>query len=206
MAKGIIGKKLGMTQYFREDGSVVPVTVVEAGPCVVVQKKTRDHDGYSSLQLGFEDINLDKLNKPERGHFENHGIEPKKHLQEFRNIDEDYEEGDTVDVRVFNEGELVHVTGVSKGKGFSGNIKRWNHGTGPKTHGSHFHRAPGAIGSVDAARVFKGQKMPGRMGKDQVTIKNLEIVNVDEERNLLLIKGSVPGPDKGILTIKSAGA
>ncbi|MFW6238866.1 MAG: 50S ribosomal protein L3 [Halanaerobiales bacterium] len=206
MAKGIIGKKLGMTQFFQEDGSVVPVTVVEAGPCVVVQKKSEKKDGYNSLQLGFEDVSKDKLNKPERGHFTSRGVKPKKHLQEFRNIEGDYEEGDQLDVSLFEAGELVDVTGISKGKGFSGNVKRWNHGTGPKTHGSHFHRAPGSIGSVDAARVFKGQKLPGRMGNDQVTIKNLEIVNIDKERNLLLIKGSVPGPDEGILTIKSKEA
>ena len=203
MAKGIIGKKIGMTQYFQEDGTVVPVTVVQAGPCVVVQKKNEEKDGYNSVQLGYENINEDNLNKPERGHFKSRDVKPKKHLKEFKNIADEYDEGDEVDVSQFEQGDIVDIIGVSKGKGFSGNVKRWNHGTGPKTHGSHFHRAPGSIGSVDAARVFKGQKMPGRMGEDKVTIKNLKIVEVDEDRNVLLVKGSVPGPKKGILTIKS---
>ncbi len=206
MTKGIIGKKMGMTQIFQDDGTVVSVTVVEAGPCVVTQKKTEARDGYSSIQMGFEDVDEHKLNGPDRGHFESKGIKPKKHLKEIRNFAADVEEGDEISVSLFEEGETVNVTGISKGKGFTGNIKRWNHQTGPKTHGSHFHRAPGSIGAVDASRVFKGQKMPGRMGRDQVTIKNLKIVKIDEERNLLLIKGSVPGPDKGILTIRSVNA
>lgn len=206
VAKGIVGKKMGMTQYFKDDGSVVPVTVVEAGPCVVTQKRTKSEDGYNAIQLGFEDVDENKLNKPEQGHFESKGIKPKKHLKEIRDFSEDVDEGDEISVTLFEEGEIIDVTGISKGKGFAGNIKRWNHNTGPKTHGSHFHRAPGSIGAVDAARVFKGQKMPGRMGRDQVTIKNLQIVKVDEERNLLLVKGSVPGPDKSILMIKSVDA
>lgn len=204
MAKGIIGKKMGMTQIFKDDGTVVPVTVIKAGPCVVTQKKTRERDGYQAIQLGFEDIDEYKLTKPEAGHFNRAGVSPKKHVKELRNLDQDLEEGDEVTVSQFEEGELVDVTGITKGKGFTGNIKRWNHATGPKTHGSHFHRAPGSIGSVDGARVFKGQKMPGRKGRDQVTIKNLEVARVDEERQLLMIKGSVPGSNKGILTIKTA--
>ncbi len=203
LGKGIIGKKLGMTQIFQDDGTVVPVTVIKAGPCAVVQKKTVEKDGYNSLQLGFEDIKESKLNKPLKGHFEKQGVEPKKHLKEFTNISDDLDQGSEVTVEKFEEGELVDVTGISKGKGFAGNIKRWGHNTGPKTHGSHFHRAPGSIGSVDASRVFKGQKLPGRMGADQVTVKNLEVVKIDKENDLLMLKGSVPGPKKGILKIKT---
>ncbi len=201
MAKGIIGRKLGMTQIFADDGTVIPVTVIKAGPCTVIQKKTRGRDGYDAVQLGFEDIKPGKLNKPDRGHFEKNGVKPKKHLKEFRNFSEELEEGNEITVTVFNEGDNINVTGISRGKGTAGNIKRWNQHTGPKTHGSHFHRAPGSIGSVDAARVFKGQKMPGRMGHDQVTTKNLKIVRIDEENNLILVKGAVPGPKKGVLKI-----
>lgn len=203
MGKGIIGKKLGMTQIFQDDGTVVPVTVIKAGPCAVTQKKTESNDGYNALQLGFEDINERKLNKPVRGHFEKQGVDPKKYLQEFRNISDEHDVGSEITVQVFEEGELVNVTGISKGKGFAGNVERWGHKTGPKTHGSHFHRAPGSIGSVDASRVFKGQKMPGRKGSDQVTVKNLEVMKIDEDKNIIMIKGSVPGPKKGILTIKT---
>ena len=204
MAKGILGKKIGMSQIFQDDGTLVPVTVVQAGPCVVVQKKEQQTDGYQSVQLGFEDIAENKLNKPLQGHFAKKDIKPKKHLKEFRDFSDDVEEGDQITVEDFEEGQLVNVTGITKGKGFAGNIKRWNQSTGPKTHGSHFKRAPGSIGSVDAARVFKGHKMPGRMGRDKITIKNLEIIKVDKENNLLLIKGALPGPSKGILTIKIA--
>ena len=203
MPKGIIGKKIGMTQIFKDDGTLVPVTVVEAGPCVVVQKKNEENDGYEAIQLGFEDIDENKLNKPELGHFKSAGIKPKKHLKEFKNFDEDLEEGDEVTVGFFEPGEMINVSGLTKGKGFQGNVKRWNHGTGPKTHGSRFHRAPGSIGAVDAARVFKGQKLPGRMGRGNVTIEKLEIVDIDEEKNALLIKGALPGPKKNILTIET---
>lgn len=204
MAKGIIGKKIGMTQIFNDDGTVVPVTVVQAGPCVVTQKKTEETDGYNAIQMGFEDVNEYRITKPQKGHFDRAGVKPKKHLKEFRNFPEDLNEGDEVTVDLFQEGELVDVTGTSKGKGFAGTIKRYNFQRGPMSHGSHFHRAPGSIGATDAARVFKGQKLPGRMGNEQVTIQNLEIVKVDTERNLLLIKGSVPGARKGILYIKEA--
>ena len=204
MPKGIIGKKIGMTQIFKDDGTLVPVTVVEAGPCVVVQKKTEEKDGYNAIQLGFEDIAENKLNKPELGHFKSAGVKPKKHLKEFRNFDnEELGEGDEVTVDFFEAGEKINVSGLTKGKGFQGNVKRWNHGTGPKTHGSHFHRAPGSIGAVDAARVFKGQKLPGRMGRDNVTIEKLEIVDVDQEKNAILIKGALPGPKKNVLTIET---
>lgn len=203
MPKGIIGKKIGMTQIFKDDGTLVPVTVVEAGPCAVVQKKTEEKDGYNSLQLGFGDIAENKLNKPELGHYKKAGVKPKKHLKEFRNFPEDLKEGDEVTVESFKPGEKVNVKGITKGKGFAGNIERWNHSAGPKTHGSHFHRAPGSIGAVDASRVFKGQKMPGRMGRNKVTIEKLEIVDIDQENNALLIKGALPGPKKNILTIET---
>ena len=201
MVKGILGKKLGMTQVFKDDGTVVPVTVIKAGPCVVVDKKTEENDGYNSVQLGFEDIDENKLNKPQLGHFKKNGVDPKRYLMEFKNFNEELDQGDEISVGDFDEGEIVNVTGTSKGKGFAGNIERYNHSTGPKTHGSHFHRAPGSIGAVDAARVFKGQKMPGRKGQDKVTIKNLEVVKIDTENDLLMVKGSVPGSKKGLLTI-----
>lgn len=203
MPKGIIGKKIGMTQVFKDDGTLVPVTVVEAGPCAVVQKRTEEKDGYEAVQLGYEDIDENKLNKPELGHFKSAGVNPKKHLKEFRNFSEEVAEGDEITVDLFEAGEKVDVRGLTKGQGFQGNVKRWNHGTGPKTHGSHFHRAPGSIGAVDASRVFKGQKLPGRMGRDKVTIEKLEIVDVDQEKNALLIKGALPGPKKNILTIET---
>jgi len=201
MAKGLLGKKKGMTQIFDDKGNMVPVTVIEAGPCVVTEKRTEEKDGYKAIQLGFEDIKEKKLNKPELGQFKKHGLSPKRHLVEFRNFDEELEIGDEVTVDIFEEGEIIKVQGISKGKGFSGNIQRWNHTTGPKTHGSHFHRAPGSIGAVDASRVFKGQKMPGRMGHDKTTIHNLEIVKVDTEKKVVLVKGSVPGPNKSIVSL-----
>lgn len=204
MAKGLIGKKLGMTQIFKEDGTVVPVTVIEAGPCVVTQKKTEEVDGYNAIQFGFEDKKEHRSNKPEKGHFKRAGVGPKKHLAEFRNFPEDLNEGDEVSVDLFAEGEIVDVVGTSKGKGFAGTVKRYNFNRGPMTHGSHNHRAPGSIGGTDAARVFKGQKMPGRMGYDRVTIQNLEVAKVDTEKNVILIKGSVPGPNNGIVYIKEA--
>lgn len=204
MAKGIIGKKLGMTQIFKENGTVVPVTVFEAGPNVVVQKKTMECDGYDALQIGFEDKKEHRTNKPEKGHFKRAGVSPQKHLAEFRNFPEDLNEGDEITVDLFTEGEKVDVIGVSKGKGFAGTVKRYNFGRGPMSHGSHNHRAPGSIGAVDAARVFKGKKLPGRMGHDRVTIQNLEVVKVDKEKHAILIKGSVPGPINGIVYIKEA--
>ncbi len=204
--KGILGKKIGMTQVFEDDGEVIPVTVVKAGPCTVVQKKTEEIDDYQAVQLGFEDIKESRVNQPEKGHFEKYGIEPKRYIKEFRGEAADLEPGDEVEADVFAAGDLVDVTGISKGKGFAGTVKRWNFNTGPKTHGSRNYRAPGSIapGSSDPARVFKGKKMSGRMGRNQVTIQNLEVVEVDLENDLLLIKGAVPGPKKGLLTIKEA--
>ncbi|MTI60579.1 MAG: 50S ribosomal protein L3 [Firmicutes bacterium] len=204
MAKGIIGKKVGMTQVFNDDGTAVVVTVIEAGPCIVTQKKTEETDGYNAIQLGFGDKAEFRTNKPEKGHFDRADVTPKKHLKELRDFEMDVNEGDELTVEQFADGELVDITGISKGKGFAGTIKRHNFHRGPETHGSHSHRAPGSIGATDAARVFKGQKLPGRMGYDRVTIQNLEIVKVDTDRNLLLVKGSVPGPNKGIVWIKDA--
>lgn len=204
MAKGLIGKKLGMTQIFQDDGAVVPVTVIEAGPNVVIQKKTEEVDGYNATQFGFEDKKEHRTNKPDKGHFKRAGIKPKKHLAEFRDFPQDLNEGDQVNVDLFSEGEMIDVVGTSKGKGFAGTVKRYNFNRGPMSHGSHNHRAPGSIGATDAARVFKGQKLPGRMGYERVTIQNLEVVKVDVEKNILLIKGSVPGPDNGIVYIKEA--
>ncbi|HHU92603.1 MAG TPA: 50S ribosomal protein L3 [Halanaerobiaceae bacterium] len=204
MGKGLIGKKLGMTQIFQDDGAVVPVTVILAGPNVVTQKKTEETDGYSALQLGFEDKKEHRTNKPDKGHFKRAGVKPKKHLAEFRDFPEELNEGDEVTVSIFSEGELVDVTGTSKGKGFAGTIKRYNFARGPMTHGSHNHRAPGSIGAVNAARVFKGTKMAGRMGNERVTIQNLEVVKIDTEKNLILVKGAVPGPKNSIVYIKEA--
>lgn len=201
MAKVLLGKKKGMTQIFDDEGNMIPVTVIEAGPCVVTEKRTEEKDGYKAIQLGFEDIKERKLNKPELGQFKKHGLSPKRHLVEFRNFDEDLEIGDEVTVDIFEEGEIIKVQGISKGKGFSGNIQRWNQTTGPKTHGSHFHRAPGSIGAVDASRVFKGQKMPGRMGHNKTTIHNLEVVKVDTDKKVVLVKGSVPGPNKSVVSL-----
>ncbi|OCL27839.1 50S ribosomal protein L3 [Orenia metallireducens] len=202
--KAILGKKIGMTQIFTENGEVVPVTVVEAGPCTVIQKKTEEVDGYNSVQLGFVDDKENKVNKPLKGHFDKYGVNPKKYIREFRvEGAEALETGDEVKADVFAEGEKVDVTGISKGKGFAGTVKRWNFNTGPKTHGSRNYRRPGSIGAgSDPARVFKGKKMPGHMGHEQVTVQNLEVVKVDPEKNLLLIKGAVPGPKKGLLTIR----
>lgn len=201
MAKGILGKKMGMTQIFDENENMVPVTVIEAGPCVVTEKRTEEKDGYQAVQLGFEDIKEKKLNKPELGQFKKNGVDPKRYLMEFRNFNQDLEIGDEITVDIFEEGEIVKVQGVSKGKGFSGTVQRWNHSTGPKTHGSHFHRAPGSIGAVDASRVFKGQKMPGRMGNEKTTVHNLKVMKVDTEKKVILVKGSVPGPKKSLVSL-----
>lgn len=202
--KGILGKKVGMTQFFNEEGEVVPVTVVEAGPCSVIQKKLQEIDGYDAVQLGFEDAKKARINKPLKGHFDKYDSTLKKHIKEFRmNGAKDLEPGDELKADVFEIGDKVDVTGTSKGKGFAGTVKRWNFNTGPKTHGSRNYRLPGSIGAgSDPARVFKGQKMPGHMGHERVTVQNLEVVKIDPEKNLLLIKGALPGPKKGLLMIK----
>ncbi|WP_077616514.1 50S ribosomal protein L3 [Caenibacillus caldisaponilyticus] len=205
MTKGILGKKIGMTQIFSESGDVIPVTVVEVQPNVVLQKKTLENDGYEAIQLGLEDKPVSRSNKPEIGHAAKANTAPKRFIREIRGVNlDEYEVGQEVKVDIFKEGDIVDVTGTSKGKGFQGSIKRHNQSRGPMSHGSHYHRVSGSMGSINPMRVFKGKKLPGRMGGQRVTIQNLEIVKVDAERNLLLIKGNVPGPKKSYLTIKSA--
>ncbi|NLN07101.1 MAG: 50S ribosomal protein L3 [Firmicutes bacterium] len=205
MKKAIIGKKLGMTQVFTPDGQVVPVTVIEAGPCFVVQKKSKAVDGYEAIQLGFGELARGRVNKPLSGHFQKAGITPKKYLREFRLDDvSSYEVGQEIKVDIFAEGEWVDVTAKSKGKGFAGAIKRHGQGRGPETHGSKYHRGPGSLGSIDPARVFKGQTLPGRMGGKTVTVQKLQVVKVDADRNLLLVRGAVPGPRGGLVTVKDS--
>lgn len=204
--KKILGKKIGMTQIFEEDGRVIPVTVVEAGPLKVVQIKTMEKDGYNSIQIGYVDIKEKKINKPLKGHFDKAQVEYKKYLREFR-VDnpEKYEIGQEIKVDVFESGDRVDVVGISKGKGTQGPVKRHGHGRGPETHGSKYHRAVGAMAAASyPGRVLKGKKMSGHMGNQRVTVENLEIVRVDAEKNLLLIKGAVPGPKGGLLTIKES--
>ena len=206
MPKGTLGYKIGMTQLFTDNGHVVPVTVILAGPVRVVQKKTPETDGYAAVQLGIGE-KLKNVNKPLRGHFAKAQVVPAKALREFRIDDSEFmqalEVGDELRVEeVFTEGEYVDVVGITKGKGFAGVIKRHNFRRGPKGHGSHFHRSVGSLGAVDPARVFKGRKMPGRMGGERRTVQGLQIVKIDAERNLLLVKGSVPGPNGGLLMVK----
>lgn len=206
MKKAILGKKLGMTQIFAEDGTLIPVTVITAGPCSVIQKKTVEIDGYSAVQVGFEDKKEKKANKPEKGHFAKAGVGVKRYVKEFKldNADE-MNVGDEIKVDVFEAGEMLDVTGTSKGHGYAGTIKRWGTHRGPMAHGSHYHRGPGSLGACSSpSRVFKGKKLPGHYGVDTVTIQNLDLVKVDAERGLLLVKGSVPGPKGGLLVIKNA--
>jgi large subunit ribosomal protein L3 len=208
MPGGLIGKKLGMTRIFDNDGLAMPVTVIEAGPCFVVQKKTAATDGYEALQMGFDRKALTKCNKPEKGHLEKHGAKSGfKHLREFRVAEsEGLEAGQEITVEVFEIGDKVDVIGTSKGKGFAGTIKRWNFHRGPMGHGSMSHRAPGSIGcSAYPSRVVKGKKLPGQMGNARVTIKNLEVVDVRPEENLLVVKGAIPGPRQGLVLIQKAG-
>jgi len=204
MKKGIIGKKIGMTQIFDEVGNVIPVTVIEAGPCTVVQKKTVENDGYDAVQLGFENIEERKLTKPAKGHQAKAGV-LKRHLKEFRLDDiSALNVGDEVKADIFEQGECVDVTGLTKGRGYSGVIKRWGlhrlrmtHGTGP------VHRQPGSMGVIDPARIFKNKKMPGQYGHEQVTMLNLDVVKIDVEKNIIAVKGAVPGPRGGIVFIRS---
>jgi large subunit ribosomal protein L3 len=204
--KGIIGKKLAMTQVFSEDGRVVPVTLVEAGPCVVTQIKTKEKEGYNALQLGFGDVKEKRLNKPLRGHFQSKGVTPKRHLLEIRVEDPSaYQVGQEITVDIFSKGDHVDVTGTSKGKGFAGVVKRHGFGGGPGSHGAHFHRAPGSIGMcATPSRVFKGKRMPGRAGGERVTVLNLEVVDVMPERNLLVLKGGIPGPRGSLVMIRES--
>jgi large subunit ribosomal protein L3 len=206
MKKFILGTKIGMTQIFDENGLAIPVTVVQAGPCTVIQKKTVDTDGYGAVKVGFADANEKRLNKPDKGQFSKIKVAPKKYVREFRADDFDkYEVGQEIKVAdMFENGEKIDVTGVSKGKGFAGVMKRYGHKTGPLTHGSMYHRRVGSMGAnTSPARVFKGKKLPGHMGVDKVTVQNLDVVRVDAERNLLLIKGAVPGAKGGLVIIKN---
>lgn len=203
--KGILGRKIGMTQVFAENGDVIPVTVIEAKPNIVLQKKTMENDGYEAIQLGFDDMKESRANKPMKGHAAKADTTPKRFIREIRGVDlSQYEVGQEVKVDIFSAGEFVDVTGTSKGKGFQGSIKRHNQSRGPMAHGSKYHRASGSMGSIRPARVFKQKKLPGRMGGEKVTIQNLEIVKVDPERNLLLVKGNIPGAKKSYVIIKSA--
>ncbi|ENH95853.1 50S ribosomal protein L3 [Gracilibacillus halophilus YIM-C55.5] len=205
MTKGILGRKVGMTQLFSEEGELLPVTVVQADPNIVLQKRSEENDGYEAIQLGVSDKKASQTNEPEKGHAEKANTTPKRFVREIRDVNlEDYEVGQEVNVEIFEPGEKIDVTGTSKGKGFQGAIKRHNQGRGPETHGSHFHRSPGGMGAMEPMRVFKGKKLPGQMGGSQVTIQNLEVVKVDTERNILLIKGNVPGAKKSFVEITSA--
>ena len=205
MTKGILGRKVGMTQIFSENGELIPVTVIEAEPNVVLQKRTMETDGYEAVQLGFADKKEHRATKAEQGHAKKANTNPKRYVREFRNtkIDE-YEIGQEIGVDVFEAGEVIDVTGTSKGKGFAGTIKRHNYAAGPNGHGSHFHRTGGSMGNMDSKRVFKGKELPGQMGAKQVTIQNLEIVKVDAERNVILIKGNIPGAKKSLVKISTA--
>ncbi|GGG29203.1 50S ribosomal protein L3 [Lysinibacillus alkalisoli] len=205
MTKGILGRKIGMTQVFAENGDLIPVTVIEATPNVVLQKKTEETDGYTAVQLGFEDKREKLANKPSKGHVAKANTAPKRFIREFRNVNVDeYEVGQEVKVEIFAEGDVIDVTGVTKGKGFQGVIKRHGQSRGPMSHGSRYHRRPGSMGPVAPNRVFKQKKLPGQMGGKVVTIQNLEIVKVDADRNLLLVKGNVPGSKKALVTVKTA--
>ena len=206
MKKALIGKKVGMTQIFDETGKVIPVTVIEAGPCVVAQVKTVESDGYNAVQLGFGDVKESKVNKPIKGHFTKSKLTLKKHLREFR-IDDvaSVKVGDELKADVFAKGDKVDIQGTSKGKGFQGVIKRHGQSRGPMGHGSMYHRRPGSMGPTSTpGRVFKGKKLPGRMGNNTITIQNLEVVSVDLDKNVILVKGSVPGANGAILKIKSS--
>ena len=206
MKKAIIGKKVGMTQIFDENGRVIPVTVVEAGPCVVVQKKTVETDGYDAIQVGFGELREKLVNKPRKGHFAKAGVSLRRTLNEFRMEDiANYNVGDEIKVDTFEIGDKVDVSGVSKGKGFQGTIKRWNASRGPMSHGSKFHRAPGSMGAAsDPSRTFKNKRMPGHMGAKNTTVLNLEVVKIMPEKNIILIKGGIPGPNKGTVVIRNS--
>ncbi|WP_280772126.1 50S ribosomal protein L3 [Salipaludibacillus daqingensis] len=205
MTKGILGRKLGMTQIFSQNGEAIPVTVIQAEPNVVLQKKTIEGEGYESIQLGFSDQKENRQNKPAKGHAEKAKTTPKRFVKELRDVTvADYEIGQEVKVDTFAEGDSVDVTGISKGKGFQGAIKRHNQSRGPMSHGSRYHRRPGSMGPVDPNHVRPGKLLPGRMGGEQKTVQNLEIVKVDAERNILLVKGNVPGAKKSYVSVKSA--
>ena len=206
MSKAIIGRKIGMTQIFDEKGLVIPVTVIEAGPCLVAQVKTVENDGYNAIQLGFGDVKEKHLNKPEKGHFEKSKLTLKKYLREFRMEDvQSFKVGDEIKADIFQAGDKIDVQGTSKGKGFQGVIKRHGQHRGPMGHGSMYHRRPGSMGPTSTpGRVFKGKKLPGHMGVQTVTIQNLDVVRVDLDKNVILIKGSVPGAKGAVLKIKTS--
>jgi len=206
MVATLLGRKLGMTQVWSEDDKLLPVTVIEAGPCVVTQVKTDKRDGYRAVQIGFGEVKAKRLNKPMAGHFAKSNVEPKRYLAEIRLGDgDDIKLGQVLTVESLADAKRVSVSGVSKGKGFAGVMKRHNFKGGPGGHGSHFHRAPGSIGQcATPARVFKGMKLPGHMGSEKVTVRNLEVVKIDLEQNLLLVKGAVPGGKNALLTIRMA--
>lgn len=204
--KGLMGKKIGMTQVFDETGLVVPVTVINVASNTVTQIKTAETDGYNAVQVGYDDVKEKALNKPQKGHLDKAGVTPKRMLREFRvkNVEE-FAVGQELKADLFEVGDRVDVSGISKGKGFQGNIKRHKQAMGPATHGSRYHRGPGAMSAAASpGKVLKGKKLPGQMGNKNVTIKNLEIVQVDAERNLLIVKGAVPGPRKGPVTVKES--
>jgi large subunit ribosomal protein L3 len=210
MKKAILGKKIGMTQIFLPDGRLVPVTVVEAGPCVVTQVKTAKTDGYEAVQVGFGELSEQRakklINKPELGHFKKAAVAPTRYLREFRFEDvSGYNVGDTIKCDVFEAGEKVDAVGTSKGRGFTGVIQRWNQHTGPMAHGSKYHRGVGSLSAnSDPSRVFKNKKMAGQYGGERVTVQNLEVVKVDKERNLIMVKGAIPGPNGSLVTVRNA--
>ena len=206
MKKGIIGKKIGMTQIFDEVGNVIPVTVIQAGPCVVAQKKTVETDGYNAIQLGFENVKEKHMTKAEIGHFNKAGVEFKKHLKEFRLDDiSAVNVGDVITADTFAAGEKVDVTGMTKGRGYTGVVKRWNHHILRMTHGTGpIHRQPGSMGVIDPARIFKNKKMAGQYGNEQVTVLNLKVVKIDSEKNLIAIKGAIPGAKDGIVFVRDS--
>jgi len=202
---GILGKKIGMTNFFLENGNCIGVTVLQAGPCIVINKRDKQRDNYESLQLGFGNINQkNKVSKPLNGYFKKQNVNPCRYVKEFRYKDiNQYEIGSEIKVDLFKEGEKVNVIGFSKGRGFAGSIKRHHFSGGPKTHGQKdYYRSPGSIGATDAARVFKGKKLPGRMGNNRVKIKNIEVIKIDMDRNLLLLKGAIPGPNNALVAIE----
>ena len=206
MKKGIIGKKIGMTQIFDEIGNVIPVTVIQAGPCAVAQKKTVETDGYNAIQLGFTDAKEKHITKAQKGHFEKAGISFKRHLKEFRLDDiSAINVGDVITADTFAAGDKVDVTGITKGRGYTGCVKRWNHHILRMTHGTGpIHRQPGSMGVIDPARIFKNKKMPGQYGNEQVTVLNLKVVKIDSEKNLIALKGAVPGAKDGIVFIRDS--
>ncbi len=205
MTKAMLARKIGMTQVYDEHGRVVPVTVLEAGPCRVVQVKSTDRDGYNSIQLGFINKKEQRVNRPLKEHFKKAKVKPLRYLREFRVGDPDgFKPGQEIKADCFSIGDYVDVSAIARGKGFAGSIKKMGFSRGPKTHGSHYYRGPGSLGSVDAARVFKGRRLPGRMGGWRRTVQRLYVVDADADKNLLLVKGSVPGPRGGLVEIKES--